>query len=176
MLSRSGGNPLQSSAAGPYLNTVSFCLLKPRLHWCHFHLTIFRHEHSFHLALLYYSTITSHVCLNLFFCLKFTRLFTVFALFIVLCVVFVFVCVSWERLLAMCMHVHVGIWGLHVLGRCPSPQSIWHRQLSEWRKREKQRRLKTRKRPRGRWEGERKIRSSNMKEKATSSITLSLRV
>lgn len=62
------------------------------LHWCHFHFIIFSHEHCFNSALFNCFTITSRVCLNLFFCLKYTRLFTVFALFIILC--FCCICVS----------------------------------------------------------------------------------
>lgn len=84
--------------------------------------------------------------------------FTVIAFFILLYMFFVCVCL----VNCPCLCALLFVWSFGnlgpacVLGRCPSHQSIWLPQLNEWRKKKKQRRLKTRKRLQGRWERKRK--------------------
>lgn len=129
-LSRPGVN-LQSSSAGPYLNTVS-CFL----HLSYSHLTAIllfssaEHILHFHSALfdclsfyLYYFFVEENKC---FHCLLIGHSLFVCVFCICVCLV-----ISFRLCACMSMWSFGNLGSACVLGRCPSHQSIWHQQLSE---------------------------------------------
>lgn len=153
LLSRHGVNPLQSSGSGPYLNTVSIHLLLLSLIQKQITACVISSANTipFWFGLFIWFWSFCHLIHeSVLSCRLFTyNSFTVLSLFI-----FLSVCVSYCLVNGSCLFV----WSFGnlgpacVLGRCPSHRSIWLPQLNEWRKREKQRRLKTRETQRGRWE------------------------
>lgn len=87
------------------------------------------------------------VCMYTWACVRHVSVFVLVCMCVCLCLVN---CPCLCACVVCVVNCHVG--PVCVSGRCPSHQSIWLPQQSEGRKKEKQRRLKSRKSRRGRWE------------------------
>ncbi|CAJ1062573.1 INO80 complex subunit E isoform X2 [Xyrichtys novacula] len=145
LLSRSGVNPLQSSGSGPYLNTVSIHLLVcnlsvlgavtlvPQSSSPANIIPVFIQHYLYDFNVFsFYSSVLS---LSLFLFFSLVHIMASLSLHCSCFVIFFLcVCVSVLQIAHACVYVcvvYLAIWGLCVLGRCPSHQNIWLLRLNE---------------------------------------------